>query len=384
MSIMHWRDEDIFSFIQCKADHSDHWTTNISVEVDDEFFSAINNNDAHALKVFDTVVQSMLINGEPGFFNSGLASVGETGDVRSTNPCGEIALESWESCNLGHVNLAAFGNDYDGAVRAFELMARFLIRGTFAELTDKRQAAVEDRNRRIGVGFFGFQEWLGALGIKYSDAPNHPSVATALKRFADEARASATNYANDLGIPVPVKFTTIAPTGSIAKLPGNTEGIHPVYARYYERRVRYASNDPKLVALAEDHDIEDCVYNPDTKVVVFHVRDTVLDTVTEELVEQADEIDVEDMLAVQRLVQTHYADNAVSFTVNVDPTISYDKLANALTKHLPFIKGTTVMPDATRPQAPYKRITRSEYETATDHETGQSFDECATGACPVR
>jgi ribonucleoside-triphosphate reductase len=117
---------------------------------------------------------------------------------------------------------------------------------------------------------------------------------------------------------------------------------------------------------------------------VFHVRDTVLDTVPEDMVEQADEVSAADMLAVQRLVQTHYADNAVSFTVNIDPETSHAELADALREHLPYLKGTTVMPDASRPQAPYTRITREAYEAATDHEVGQSFEECSLGACPVR
>jgi ribonucleotide reductase alpha subunit len=210
------------------------------------------------------------------------------------------------------------------------------------------------------------------------------AVAALLQDFRDAVVSEADNYADALGIPRPIKHTTIAPTGSIAKLPGNTEGIHPVYARYYERRVRYAATDPKLRALAETHQIEDCIYSAGTKVVVFHVRDALLDHVPEDLVEQADEVSPAAMLAVQRLVQEHYADNAVSFTVNVPTDTSPEVLDAAIREHLPHLKGTTVMPDASRPQAPYTRITKEAYEAATDHEVGQAFDECALGACPVR
>lgn len=384
MSILHWRDPDVLEFIECKADHADHWTTNISVEVDEDFFVSLNLGDPHARLVFDRVTEAMLRNGEPGFYNSGLASVGEPGDVRATNPCGEIALEEWESCNLGHVNLAAFGTDLDGALAAFRLMARFLVRATFADLTDPRQAVVEDRNRRIGVGFFGFQEWLGELGLRYSEAPDSAEVVAALTRFKAAVIQAADSYADDLGIPRPVKHTTVAPTGTVAKLPGTTEGIHPVYARHYERRVRYAASDPKLEALGQDHDLEDCIYSPDTTVVVFHVRDAILDRVKPDLVEQADELRIDTLLAVQRLVQTAYADNAVSFTANVPPALDLEDLRDALRRHLPHLKGTTIMPDESRPQSPYTRITEEAYQAATDHEVGQSFDECASGACPVR
>ena len=383
MSIKKWSDPDIFDFISSKADTGDHWTTNISVEIDDDFLLAIDFGDDHATAVFNAVVDGMLTNGEPGFFNSSLASVGERHDVRSTNPCGEIALAEWESCNLGHVNLAEFVDDPFGAAEAFGLMARFLVRATFAELGDPRQQAIENENRRIGVGFFGFQEWLAGHGVRFSEAV-HPDVEETLTRFRIVVRAAADGYADQLGIPRPVKVTAIAPTGSIAKLPGTTEGIHPVYARYYERRIRYAESDPLLWKLSQTSTIEDCIYSSNTKVVVSIVRDTILDKVDEHLVEQADEISVSDMLAVQAMVQECYADNAVSFTTNVQPDTSRDELAEALRAWLPFLKGTTVMVDASRPQSPYTRITSEEYLLAEASEVGQSFDLCSTGACPIR
>ena len=48
------------------------------------------------------------------------------------------------------------------------------------------------------------------------------------------------------------------------------------------------------------------------------------------------------------------------------------------------LKGTTIFPDMSRPQAPYERITKEDYERTGQRETSQSFDDCATGACPVR
>jgi ribonucleoside-triphosphate reductase (thioredoxin) len=387
MSIMHWRDPEIFAFINCKADHLGHWTTNISVEIDNRFFEALERRDPHAVAVFDAVVDGMLSNGEPGFFNSSLASEEEESDVRCTNPCGEIALEEWESCNLGHVNLAAFDlRDDEDTLVAFVLMARFLVRATFAELLDQRQRAVENRNRRIGVGIFGFQEWLVKAGIKYSAAADDLEVAYALDLFRMTAINASNGYAIDLGIPLPIKHTTVAPTGTIAKLPGVTEGIHPIYARYFERRVRYDNGDPLLAELiAQGYETEPCVYNPNTTVVVFHVRDPLVDVAPRAtLVEQTDEISVEQKLAVQRMVQEVYADNAVSYTINLAQDVTREELVSALLKHLPYVKGTTVFPANTRPQSPYTAISREEYLAATDHTVSQSFDECASGACPVR
>ena len=386
MSILHWNDPYIFDFIECKADPSKHWSTNISVEVDSDFFTAFEAGQPHAVAVFNAVTEAMLKNGEPGFYNSGLASVGEEGDVRATNPCGEITLEPWESCNLGHVNLAAFPHAGDPAIdRAFRLMTRFLIRATFADLTDERQAEVEARNRRIGVGFFGFQEWAIERGVRYSDIHKSGDLAEELSWYRGAVNTEAFAYARQLGIPVPVKTTTVAPTGTIAKLPGTTEGMHPIYARFFERRIRYADNDPMLPELAaRGLEIEDCIYSPNTKVVVHHVMDPMVDRYGPELVEQSDEISPVVLAATQAMVQEHFANNAVSFTMNVNEDVSLPVLRIALMHYLPSLKGTTVMVDSSRPQAPYTRLSEAEYLAATDHEVGQSEMDCSTGACPIR
>ena len=37
MSVKNWKDHDIFEFINCKRNDGVHWTTNISVEIDNDF-----------------------------------------------------------------------------------------------------------------------------------------------------------------------------------------------------------------------------------------------------------------------------------------------------------------------------------------------------------
>ena len=391
MSIKSWADEDILDFIRCKADPAEHWSTNISVEVDDDFFDALEANDPQACIVWEAVLDGMLSNGEPGFYNSSAASVGERGDVRSSNPCGEIALEDWEPCCLGHVNLAAYGTNYAGALEAVRLMARFLVRATFAPVEDPRQRAVLDRNRRIGVGLLGFQEWAAAHGTRYSEAHQDDLLTSALRAFRRTAQKEAADYAAELGIPAPIKTTTVAPTGSVSKLPGVSEGIHPIYARHFLRRVRFSADDPAVIHHRDQgRHVEPCRYTPNTEVVSYVCRDSIVDHYPEHLIEQVDEIDPADLLATQRWVQENYADNAVSFTMNVPAVMSAagrQSFEQALRRTLPFLKGTTVFPDASRPQAPYERLGRNTFDlmeaTATT-EVSQALDECSAGACPVR
>ncbi|QYW07966.1 hypothetical protein SEA_TRISTE_47 [Streptomyces phage Triste] len=168
MAIVKWDDPFIEDFLACKHDMSKHWTTNISVEIDNRFIQALNEvtdgKHAEAVAVHRRVVEGMLINGEPGYWNSSYSNEGEVGTVIATNPCGEIALEPTENCNLGHVNLDYFAPEVRGGRfklkemhRAHQLMTRFLMRATYGDVTDAEQAAKLASNRRIGVGHLGVQ-----------------------------------------------------------------------------------------------------------------------------------------------------------------------------------------------------------------------------------
>jgi len=330
--------------------------------------------------------------------------------------CGEIALEPWENCNLGHVNVSAFYDDFEGSREAFRLMTRFLIRATFGDIPNPLQREVVERNRRIGVGFFGFQGWLNKQGIKFSDSHRNRQVRKTLKDWKSVVDKEKARYAHQLRIPNPIKGTTIAPTGSIAKLAGESEGIHPIYAPYFKRRIRYADNSEKLREFEEQgYEIEDDLYTRNTKVVSFYVKDPLVAAVEDlgidpEVVEGANEISLGDMLAVQAMVQECYADNAVSFTVNIEPDrqqqdfmaqqvkdgvdaadlkigpplLSTVEAAKAIIIHyLPHVKGTTIMVDGSRPQSPYERISRAEFELAEYiKEMGSGELACGPNGCP--
>jgi adenosylcobalamin-dependent ribonucleoside-triphosphate reductase len=405
MSIVHWDDDYIKDFIDCKKDTGKHWTTNISVEVDDEFFEQLAKPGSWAVAVHEAVTRAMLENGEPGYWNSSLSQEGEVGEVIATNPCGEISLEAWENCNLGHVNLDAFAPpelgmalDMPALMEAHALMTRFLLRATYGDVNDDKQAAQLARNRRIGVGHLGVQGFFAKMGIPYSQIAAQQGIAGLLDKLHAHVRETARAYAFELRIPEPVKTTCVAPTGTIAKLAGVSEGIHPIYARHFERRVRFSKRDDDQFSavmnfMAQGFAVEDDIYDSSgqTAVVVFPTEDILVEQVRarglpESVVQAADEISAYDMLKLQAFYQQHWADNAVSYTVNVPSgAVSQDELENLLRTFLPMLKGTTVMVDASRPQAPYTRITAEQYHAATAKTVEDSTDEsCSSGACPVR
>ena len=403
MAMMHWADPQIMEFINCKSESGLHWTTNISVEVDDEFWWQTKQGDAWlAQQVLVAITDGMVNNGEPGFWDSSLSNKGEPNEVICTNPCGEITLEAWEPCNLGHINLAAFVRpdgtyDYLEMVLAHRLMTRFLIRATFSQVSDPKSREVLDRNRRIGVGHFGVASFLAMTGTKYSDAPKDADFRDVLSELALVVDYSAEQFSHDLRIPVPVKKRTIAPTGTIAKMPGVSEGVHPIFAKYFIRRIRFnkLGDDMSQVKELEAQGflVEDDMYAPNTVVVSIPTMDTLVQAVvdiygdeSEDLVEAASDLTLHTMLKFQALYQELWADNAVSFTANVDPA-QYDALhvEHQLREFAGKLKGATIFPEASMPQAPYERIERWEYLSATAKQVADGVDEeCANGACPVR
>lgn len=401
MSMKHWKDDDIFDFLTCKNLDKDgvaraHWSTNISVVVDNQFFRKLKERDPLAKKISRLWAKGQLMNGEPGFYNISKASEGEPSEAFTTNPCGEIPFSMpAENCNLGHLNMAAFVNDQSGFLKAARLMTRFLIRATFADFTDPEAKKAIHTNRRIGVGLFGFHTWLVTQGIRFSESHEKPEVRKFLRKAYEVIRKEARDYAFMLRIPEPIKVTTCAPTGTIAKLPGETEGIQSVIAKYFIRRVNFSTLDPiQAAALAEytkkGYTIEDSAYTPNTKVVSFYVKDPIIDKViaagyNEEIVEVASEIDLEDMLAVQAMIQEEFADNAISFTINFDKDKKrVGDLIRALKIFGPRLKGTTMMPTiSNRPQMPYEAITKEQYLAAKITEVGQVEADCING-CPVK
>lgn len=408
MSQMHWDDPYIDWFLTCKSLTGSHWSTNISVEIDDEFIEYVNlpPNDGDpradkARRVYSEIVRGMLENGEPGIWNSSLANVGEPNRLIATNPCGEIGLEGWENCNLGHINLSAFVDsngrvDYDGLYRAHELMARFLIRATFADITDPKTRNVVNRNRRIGVGHFGYAGYVAKQGIKWSESDT-PMNIHMLQTARHVVQQASEKYAHELRIPVPVKNTTLAPTGTIAKLAGATESMNPIFAKYMIQRIRYSTVDPYQMNQIAEHrllgrNVVPDPMVPNTMVVEIPMKNILVEELEKsgwgsEHIEDQSEISLEDHLRIQAMYQANYVNNSISYTISINPSVhTVDEVKETMLPFLGLIKGTTVFPERGYELAPMERVTEAEFVRLRGSQgVSEGVDDnCATGACPVR
>ncbi|BCI91275.1 hypothetical protein NIIDMKKI_64810 [Mycobacterium kansasii] len=192
MAVLDASHPDICDFISAKAESTSHLTHfNLSVGVGDAFLRAVERGGAHRLvnprtgktvarmpaaELFDAICQAAHACGDPGLVFLDTINranpVPARGRIEATNPCGEVPLLPYESCNLGSINLARMitnGHlDWDRLGAVTEVAVRFLddvidvSRYPFPELAEATRAS-----RKIGLGIMGLAELLASLGIPY-------------------------------------------------------------------------------------------------------------------------------------------------------------------------------------------------------------------------
>lgn len=329
-------------------------------------------------------------NGEPyGMFNVWASRTqGRTGEARydgsveGTNPCAEISLAHRESCNLAEVflpNIESREQLMDVTSLLYKVQKAVAALG----YNDPQSDAITRQNMRLGMGVTGVaqaMDKLAWLGDAYLN----------LRRLDKE-------WSAERGWNESVRLTTVKPSGTLSLLAGVTPGGHPGYAQFHIRRVRMAVNDPLVDYCRErGYHVEHAVgfdgsHDPNTVVVEFPCAfpdDTVL----------ADEVSALDQLELQRALQYHWSDNAVSVTIYYRKD-ELDEIRDYLRQHWSSMKSVSFLLHSEHgfAQAPYEAISEGRYRELAarvhgspvglaDGLSGGLLDdlECEGGACPVR
>lgn len=302
--------------------------------------------------------------------------------VEGFNPCAEIGLADGESCNLSTIFLPLV-TSFEQFCEISKLLYKTQKAITNLEYPYEKTTTITRKNRRLGQSVTGIlqctEEQLSWLSPGYVN----------LRKF--DAEYSAKNR-----IPESVRLTTVQPSGTLSLLPGVTPGIHPAFAPYYIRRVRFSSADPLVESCRKRG------YNVVPEVGIDGREDHTRWVVEFPAMSPENAILVKDMTAVQQLewvkrLQTEWADNAVSVTVYYRKeelseikdwlAANYDKSV----KSVSFLLHS----DHNFPLPPYEEITKEQYEKMVSkvdlsipvgaQSAGELLDEsCDTGACPVR
>ena len=377
-----WSHTDIHKFISLK-----NWTsevrklkekdfnfpatldgTNISVQLDDLFFEAFQDDNhilhASARDVYLSTVRQMLKTGEPGFSIDTGCNAAET----LANACTEVrSADDSDICNLGSLNFARISSLAE-LQELVSISIAFLLAGTvYSDVPYAKVDQIRTKNRRLGLGVMGLHEWL--LMREKSYGPD-AELGCWLHAYAQNADQAAQYYAECWELSVPVKNRAVAPTGSIGILAETTTGIEPIFCVAYKRRYLKHSTwhyqyvvDPTARRLIENHGVD-----PNSIQDSYSLADN-----------------IEKRVEFQAWVQ-QYVDHAISSTINLPAWGSEQnndnkvlEFGNMLMKYLPKLRGITVYPDGARGGQPLVPV---KYQTAIKH-AGQELVEEAVDVCEI-
>lgn len=300
MGVLRVDHPDILEFIRMKEDSRSMKNFNVSVAVTDAFMKAVDAKKKYPLnhpsakkstgqldarEVFDLITAQAWKTGDPGLLFLGEINrrnpTKHLGSIEATNPCGEVPLHPWESCNLGSLNLTHFVTgeitkatvDWEKLRQAVRDAVHFLdnmIDASEYPLNEIRAKTLA--NRRIGLGVMGFAEALIWMGIPY-DSESALTMGGQLMKFIEEesvamsqelgkARGSFPNFKGSSwrkkGFKAMRNATTtaIAPTGTLSIIAGCSSGIEPLFAVTFVRTVMEGTalieSNPAFERIARD------------------------------------------------------------------------------------------------------------------------------------
>lgn len=422
---------DIMEFLDAKLEKGQLTHANVSVRSKrtKEFIKAVKSDGdwelswkgkykttIRAKDLWTKIVTNAYNSAEPGFLNwemvANESNIAYIEELVTTNPCGEIALSSYDCCCLGHLVLPRFISngqlDYAKLGDTIRTSVRFLDNVLtvnnypLPEMKEKSQ-----KLRRIGLGTTGLADVLALLGLKYGSEEGNKfidklyrfiskqayeaSVMLAVEKGAFPACSPAKHLESAFMKRMPGKIKSLvaehgirncailtqAPTGTVSILSGNcSSGIEPMFAPAYERR--FWKDKVRQTEL---------VFHPLFAQFMNESKDVSHFVGTHDLT-------VRDHLEVQRIVQSH-VDNAVSKTINIAEDYSMEDMEKLWLEYLPVLKGTTfyrentrgyVKEDGTMDLPPLTAISLEEamerfeekHEVAT-----QQVNDCPSGICAL-
>ncbi|UCD13426.1 MAG: adenosylcobalamin-dependent ribonucleoside-diphosphate reductase [Thermoplasmatales archaeon] len=291
MGILHCTHPDILKFIAAKSGKK-LTNFNISVAATDEFLRKVyKGNDLvlrnpkynkisgriNAKTLFNLIIENAWKTGDPGLIfideinrKHPLKSLGE---IEAMNPCGEVALLPYESCNLGSINLAKMvingKMDWNKIRKITKTAVHFLdnvIDANNYPLTEIEEITMA--NRKIGLGVMGFADILLKLKIPYNSQEAIRIGERIISFIVKEARKKSVELGKERGsfknFNRSIWFkkyeamrnatcTSIAPTGTISIIAGCSSGIEPVFALAFIREVMEGK---RLIEVNEQFKIE--------------------------------------------------------------------------------------------------------------------------------
>jgi ribonucleoside-diphosphate reductase alpha chain len=322
--------------------------------------------------------------GEPGIYFSNDKDWG-------TNPCCEIALRSYQFCNLCEVNVSNVESqeDLNERVRVGAFIGTLQAAYTdFHYLRDIWRKTTE-KDALLGVGMTG----IGSGAI----------LAYDLKKAADLAKVENARVAEIIGVNKAARVTTVKPSGTSSLVLGTSSGIHAWHNDYYIRRIRVGKNEAIYNYLAINHPelVEDDFFKPTIQAVISVPQKAPAGSIlrTENVIDMLERTKRFNVQWVKKGHRKGANTNNVSATVSINEN-EWEQVGNWMWENRDTFNGLSVLPyfGGSYTQAPFEDITEEQFNEMVQHLHGIDLSKivefsddtalmdqaaCAGGACEI-
>jgi ribonucleoside-diphosphate reductase alpha chain len=419
MGIMNSNHPDILKFIKAKEGNKALRNFNISTLLMADFWKYLEKKEPYPLlnprsqkvvayvdpkQLFDMIAYQAWESAEPGVIfedkvNEYNPFYKSLGPIVTTNPCGEVLLYPYESCNLGSLNIWAFVEKKNGGKakinwedlqRAIKIATKFLDNVVDVNLYPLPQIEqMTLSTRKLGLGVMGVGDVLYELDLAYDSKPGLEFMGQLMETVNYYSKVVSIELAKERG-PMPYydksffkdgklpfsafgdksswhfdwgsiskdakKFgvrngytTVIAPTGSISMIAGCSSGIEPVYSLVFEKHVTVGNFyyvDPvfeekmQKEGLMDDALIRDVAAHKGTLSALSYIPEK-----TKKTFVTAHDITPKDHIFAMAAFQ-HWTDSSISKTNNFPANATVDDVKDAyLLAYKLGCKGVTVYRD---------------------------------------
>lgn len=429
MGILRCDHPDIVEFVEAKLEGEAFSNFNLSVGITDKFIEAVRKNEnfdlinprtkkkeksIKAVALFDLIVYAAWKSGDPGLvFLDEINRHNPTpslGRIEATNPCGEIPLLPFESCNLASINLSKFVEN--GRILWEELKdriwwgVRFL--DNVIEVNKYPFSPIKElttANRKIGLGVMGFADMLIKLGLSYASQEAVQAGLKVMKFFHEQSVKASQSLAQERGVFANYKrsiyarhnlrlrnatLNTVAPTGTISIVAGCSSGIEPLFALCYVRNVLSGTKLFETHPLFEKELRQRGIYSRELMAKVGKMGSIQsLKEIPADLRNifiTSFDVTPEQHLKIQAAFQK-YTDNSVSKTINLPSDATVEDVRNIyLLAHKLKCKGITIYRYGTKKDQVLSFDIRGSEERREEESFISADSEysggCLSGMCP--
>lgn len=395
MGILNINHPDIEDFITIKTFQNELQNFNISVGITNDFMEAVKNDkvwklinprtlkiekNINARMLWQLIIDEAWKTGDPGLvFLDTINKYNPTpavGKIESTNPCGEVPLLDYESCNLGSINLSHMVAkkenftkiDWDKLASTIETAVRFLdnvVSVNYYLLPQIKSITL--RNRKIGLGVMGWAEMLIKLNIPYASLEALDLAKKVMRFIKEKSYQTSKKLAIEKGMfpewknskhfnGNPLRNATcnsIAPTGTISVIADASYSIEPLFALAFKRTgILGGKSQIEVNKLFKEKMISHGLWNTALKKNIYKTGNIknyeAIPSALKKVFETCQEIPWKYHLLHQKAFQ-EFTDNAVSKTINLPENTSPEEIAEIYWTAWEYnLKGITIYRNGSR------------------------------------